>query len=848
MIELFPGLYERVLDEKLTRAMEQRSTDLHASLEYLDSEDSFSVLAEHMKQLLTSALAQVPSQNRLNIQAEVCNALVRELTTHVPNLDPAFLEQPLKRLLALETASAPQTLPPRPDTPLSEPCLLTGTRHDPSLASQLKKELASADRVDILCSFVKWTGLRLIAEELERFAASGRPLRVLTTTYTGATDTKAVAFLKNLPHAQVQVSYDGRRTRLHAKAYLFHRDTGFSTAYVGSANLSGAALTEGLEWNVKVSRYRSPELWEKLTATFGSYWNDGEFVPCRAAEDLKIFEEALKRERRPSRQTPVLFNLRPYPFQQEILDRLQAERKLKGRTKNLVVAATGTGKTMIAAFDYRSFADSLDRRERPRLLYIAHRREILEQALETFRAVLRDHNFGCLLADGSDPASMDHLFCTIQSFNARNLSCRLCPDHFDYLVVDESHHAPAHSYQELLHWAEPLLTLGLTATPERMDDRDILAYFDDHISAEIRLPEAIERGFLCPFHYFGVTDTVNFSKVKWARGGYDAGELDNILTGNTVRLRLVLDQLLARTTDPKRCRGLGFCTSIDHADFMADGFNRAGLPSLALSSHSSREVRDQARDKLDRREINFIFTVDLYNEGVDLPRVDTVLFLRPTQSLTVFLQQLGRGLRLADGKECLTVLDFVGQAHRKFRFDRRFRELLPDRALPIGKQVEEGFPYLPSGCSIQLERVARDHVLANIRQALGGNRKNLIRDLKDFINTLGRDPGLKEFLDYFDMETGDLYRKSGGTYQTLSELLSVSKCMGDLDGEKKDLYRGLAKLSSADSPRFLRTLERGLSEPARLIANLNDEECRLLQMAHVKLVGPERKSPADTLA
>ncbi len=843
-MELIAGLYENILDRTLAAAIQQKSDELQTDLKILDPEDSFALLADHIKRILAETLEHLPQKDRLNLQAEICNTLLERIGQHSPAGEIYPLSLPLTQLLAVKKRDVGESSLPRPDTPLSQPCLLTGTRNDPSLASQLKKELVSADRVDILCSFVKWTGLRLLEEELKSFAASGRRLRLLTTTYTGATDAKAVAFLKDLPGAEVRVSYDGRRTRLHAKAYLFHRGTGFSTAYVGSANLSAAALTDGLEWNVKVSRYHTPAMWDKIAGTFESYWNDGEFTPCRLASDLETFRRALERERGPaSPSAPVYFNLTPYIFQREILDRLQTERTLRGLKRNLVVAATGTGKTMIAAFDYRRLVESTASAEHPRLLYIAHRREILQQAMETFRSVLRDQNFGALLTHGTEPHSLDHLFCTIQSFNSRNLACQLDPDYFDYLVIDESHHAPAHSYKKLLEWARPRLALGLTATPERTDDGDVLAYFGDRISAEIRLPEAIERGLLCPFHYFGISDTVDFSLVKWTRGNYDTKELNNLLTGNHARLQLVLDQLFRRLNDPMECRGLGFCVSIDHAEFMAQGFREAGIPSVALSSRSHREEREEARKQLEAGTIRFIFTVDLYNEGIDLPRVDTVLFLRPTASLTVFLQQLGRGLRLAHNKECLTVLDFVGQAHRRFRFDRRFRELLPDRTLPVASQVQEDFPYLPSGCAIQLERVARDHILSNIRQTLGGNRKNLLRDLAMYTDELDREPGLREFLTYFDMDCSDLYRKVGKGYQCLTELLGVLQGL-QLTPERKALHRGLVRLASTDSPGLLRTLLELLqqSPPTGIRPG------SLFEMLAVKLLGPRKRTPAEMLS
>jgi superfamily II DNA or RNA helicase len=571
----------------------------------------------------------------------------------------------------MEAEAFSRPSPERPDTPPGVGCLLTGgARLDLSLVSQLRKELQTADRVDILCSFIKWSGIRILEEALRAFSRRpGTRLRIITTSYLGATDLKAVELLRALPGTEVRISYDTHRTRLHAKAYLLHRDTGFGCAYIGSANLSHAALTEGLEWTVKVSQYESPHLWDRVTATFETYWNDGEFAPYEESQRPRL-QAALAQERRGADQgdQPFLFDLRPYAFQQEILDRLDAERRVQGRDRHLVVAATGTGKTLIAAFDYRQWTRGLadQRGALPRLLFIAHREELLTQSLAAFRAVLRDANFGDLLVGGRSPEQYDHLFVSIQSYNSQRLAEQFPADHFAYVVVDEFHHAAAPSYERLLGHVCPRVLLGLTATPERSDGLDVLRHFSGHLSAQIRLPDAITRKLLSPFQYFGITDEVDLSGLQWQRGGYRTDELDNIYTGNDRRAGLILDKVREILLDPRQARGLGFCISVAHARYMAAKFNQYGIPAESLSGESSREDRVELQGRLRRREINFLFVVDLYNEGVDIPEVDTVLFLRPTESLTVFLQQLGRGLRLNDDKECLTVLDFIGQAHRSF--------------------------------------------------------------------------------------------------------------------------------------------------------------------------------------
>lgn len=426
-----------------------------------------------------------------------------------------------------------------------------------------------------------------------------------------------------------------------------------------------AALTSGLEWNTKVTRRDLPETIDKIAATFEYYWNDREFEYY--AEDQKErLARALKAEKYFDTNNADVYtmDINPYSYQQEILDKLEAERTVRGYTRNLVVAATGTGKTVISALDYKRF-----RKQNPdkpcRLLFVAHREEILKQSLYTFRAVLKDANFGELFVGNYKPENIDNLFMSIQTFNSQSFTEKTSPDFYDYITVDEFHHAAAPTYQKLLSYYQPRILLGLTATPERMDGKNILPYFSNRIAAEIRLPEAIDRKLLCPFQYFGVTDTVDLDALKWSAGGYQKSELEHVYTFSGAvadrRADHVVTALLKYVTDIDEVKGLGFCVTVDHAEFMCRYFNDHNIPSMCLTGQSSDEERAAAKRRLVSGEVRFIFVVDIYNEGVDIPEVNTVLFLRPTESLTVFLQQLGRGLRLSEDKECLTVLDFIDE-------------------------------------------------------------------------------------------------------------------------------------------------------------------------------------------
>ena len=681
---LHPGLYEQVINNALNRELSE-VPEARKSTAPIDTAEASKVLAQYLTEVVQKGLDNV-QDNGGGIEAQIAlaNQIVSTIqtTTKEPDFAALGVDQRAEQLLALLRENDPRLATgkaakdiERPETPLAQSSLFTGAIHEPQMYTELKKEIVSADRIDMLVSFIKWSGLRLLMDELRQFTQNGGELRIITTSYMGATDVKAIEELRQLPNTKIKVSYDTKRTRLHAKTYVFYRDTGFTTAYVGSSNLSNAAISSGLEWNVKVTRKDLPETIDKIAATFESYWNAGEFEYYDEGQRERL-ARALKAEKYSETDHSGIYTLdiQPYSYQQEILDKLEAERAVRGHTRNLVVAATGTGKTVISALDYKRFC-----KQHPgkpcRLLFVAHREEILKQSLYTFRAVLKDANFGELLVGNYKADSIDHLFISIQTFNSQDFTAKTGADFYDYIVVDEFHHAAAPTYQKLLEYYQPQILLGLTATPERMDGKSILDYFGGRVAAEIRLPEAIDRKLLCPFQYFGVTDTADLSSLKWRTGGYDKAELSNLYTFSGMvaqrRADLVVSSILKYVTDIDEVKGLGFCVSIEHARFMADYFNTHGIPSMALTGDSSDEERNTVKQRLVSGEIRFIFVVDIYNEGIDIPEVNTVLFLRPTESLTVFLQQLGRGLRLAENKECLTVLDFIGQANKKYNFEEK---------------------------------------------------------------------------------------------------------------------------------------------------------------------------------
>ncbi|WP_180303557.1 DUF3427 domain-containing protein [Streptomyces sp. JV178] len=731
----------------------------------VSEESSPHVLARHIGQAIGRKLSQLPHNKRVAL----ANQIIGSLASDAPEQDAGdaveLIADGPRQLLALAEQEAPGVYALRPLTPLSETALITNSPEDPSLGSELRAELATADRIDLLCAFVKWYGLRVLEDSLRAAKERGVPIRVITTTYIGATDRHALDRLVRDFGAEVKVNYEIRSTRLHAKAWLFRRNSGFDTAYVGSSNLSKAALLDGLEWNVRLSSVATPAVLNKFEATFDAYWNDSAFELYDPDADGERLDRALSQASGSGATTDLKISLsglevRPFPHQQDMLERLRVEREIRGRNHNLLVAATGTGKTVMAALDYRNLRKTLGNGN-PRLLFVAHRKEILKQSLRTYREVLDDASFGELLYSGQDPREWNHVFASVQSLNLQRLE-QLAADHFDIIVIDEFHHATASTYRRVIEYFKPKELLGLTATPERMDGRNVQdEFFDGRIAAEMRLWEALENDLLCPFHYFGIPDGTDLTNLSWQKGSYTDRDLENIYTGNHARARIVIKQIRDKVSNPGAMRALGFCVTKLHAHFMADFFRQAGFQAVALDSDSSTADRAQALADLRDGKLQVIFSVDLFNEGLDIPDVDTLLLLRPTSSATVFLQQLGRGLRRTETKPVLTVLDFIGQHRAEFRFEEQFRALTNLSRNRLVDHIEHDFPQLPSGCQIILEGKAKDLVLDNIRAQIGATVKTLVKEVKDY-----RTPRLADYLRESRREIKELY-KSDNSWTTV---------------------------------------------------------------------------------
>ena len=800
------GIYEQLVSRDLTQRLSALSAlGLKFDDEALDTAEWPAQLSRHVAEALRRTLSSIPSEDRLVMADQLLELL------HQPGAPDERIDPPVRLLRAVQPSQPGPMRPlvPHPVLGVGQSDLLVNARGEPSLMHSLISEIASADRIDFVVAFIKRSGLLPLLDPLAEAVERGARVRVLTTTYLGGTDQRAVNDLVDLG-AQVKVSFERGMTRLHAKGWLFERDTGFHTAYIGSSNLSHTAMTQGQEWNVRLASAQTPELVEKFRAAFAGYWDDNAlgFEPYQRESQMEQrLREALREASGGTRGDSddlSPFTIRPLPHQQIMLEDLERERIVYGRHRNLVVAATGTGKTAVAAFDYQRFAAGAPSSSRPRLLFVAHRAEILRQSRTMFRHVLRSGDFGELLTGDTKPQQWRHVFANVQSLTAERLT-DMDPEAFDMVIVDEFHHAAAPSYVALLERLKPKVLLGLTATPERMDGRDILTWFGGHIATELRLWDALEQKRLSPFHYFGVGhDSLDFSRAGWSGGRYNTAGLDNILTGDDVIMNWVIEQVRDKVTDPTRMRALAFASTVNHAHFVARRLTQAGIRAVALDGTTQRHVRQQALTDLRNREIQALVTVDLFSEGVDVPSVDTLLLMRPTESVTVFLQQLGRGLRLDADKDVLTVLDFIGFQDRRFRFDLRFRALTGVTRNELVKAVSSGFPYLPAGSYISLDRVAQEAVLQNVKAHVPSTRAALVDDARRHAADRGltRYP-LAEYLRDAVAEPTDVYRRTSWTEVCRSAGLSTPPAPKDRPEDEAKLFgrvKGLAHVD--DLPRL----------------------------------------------
>lgn len=835
-MEILPGVYETLISQAIEERLQNYArSDYYIKKENIDSAESYKMLADYLAEVVSGILKNYFRDKDVKVtisnQVDVVNRILRfieeewqDIETTSEQLSETSKLQFLRGIYSKVGYSEAQIEAKAKNHPVSGyrvSSLFTGG-NDLSMDDEVKRDIQTADQIDWIVSFIKFEGLRLLYDELKDFVSRGATrLRVITTTYMGATDPKAVRMLyqlRELGKVEIKASFNTRQERLHAKSYIFRRNNSFDTAYIGSSNISRSALTRGLEWNMRITSVENGHIIHKTQATFDNYWNSDDFETIDSEEALQRFSDAIWKERHKTGTDDFaqeyLTRFERKTHQIKVLEKLQYEREVVHSYRNLIIAATGTGKTAISAFDFKDFNQRMIREQgrRARLLFIVHREKILKQARSTFRSVLVDGNFGEIWTGRLAPDSrsnLDHLFITIQTLNNNwDTIDRMGPDYYDYVVIDEVHHSAAGSYREIFDHLQPRILVGLTATPERMDGKEIKCDFNNRFAAEIRLQEALNQQLLSPFDYFCVTDeSVDLSRIVCRGDVYDRSSLNQVYLENMKARFGVIQRALDRyLTDSRECKAVCFCCSIEHAEQMSRMFQENGYRAKAVTSRNSSEL-DVSSGQLARGEINYLCVADILNEGIDIPEIDTVLFLRPTESLTIFLQQLGRGLRLADGKTCLTVLDFVAQANKSYNYESRFRALVGRSTHSIQHEIKNGFTFLPRGCTITMEKQAQEYILKNIKEAIF-NLSRLRREVKSFTQNTGRDLTLENFLDNFNLDWRLIY-KSPGSWARLKVLSGISVA-GFEEGSKytKLLGGGLARLYHTNSHDYLQFLSR----------------------------------------
>lgn len=538
--------------------------------------------------------------------------------------------------------------------------VMTGDRNrNRFLYYQLKGSMLKADRIDIIVSFLMESGVRLILKDLKAALERGAQIRILTGNYLGITQPSALYLIKKELGNRVDLRfYSDKNRSFHPKSYIFHCGN-IGEIYIGSSNISKSALTSGIEWNYRFTSLDDEKNFSLFYDTFADLFNNHSFViddnelaiysknwhKPAVSKDLAKYDDA---EEDAGFKVERLFQ--PRGAQIEALYALEDSR-MEGAVKGLVQAATGVGKTYLAAFDSAKYE---------RVLFVAHREEILKQAVITFQNVRNSDDYGFFNGKQKD-TDKAVIFASVATLGRNEYLTEdfFLPDYFDYLVVDEFHHAVNEQYRRIVNYFRPRFMLGLTATPERMDGKNIYEICDYNVPYEISLKEAINKGILVPFHYYGIYDETDYSLFRLVKGHYEEKDLNGAYIGNAKRYDLIYKYYMKYRSK----RALGFCCSKQHAEEMAKEFCKRGIESVAVYSDANGEFsedRNRAIEKLKKREIKVIFSVDMFNEGVDIASLDMVMFLRPTESPIVFLQQLGRGLRTSKGKEYLNVLDFIG--------------------------------------------------------------------------------------------------------------------------------------------------------------------------------------------
>lgn len=649
------------------------------------------------------------------------------------------------------------------------------SNREEKIVSLIRRELENCDEFIISVAFVTLGGVTMILEQLKDLEARGVKGKILTGDYLTFTQPKALKKLLEFKNIELKVLSD---EKFHAKGYFFRKGD-IWTMIVGSSNLTQTALTVNFEWNLKINSLKDGKIATEILNNFYDIFNK---IPALDMDSLLEYErvynltkEYTKKKKQEIREYK---EITPNIMQKQALENLNNLRKYE--RKGLLISATGTGKTYLSAFDVRNANPK-------RVLFIAHRKTILQKAKETYENILRDKKIVIYGEEDIDEA--DVVFAMIQTLSKENHMTKFSPDYFDYIVVDEVHHGGAKSYQSVLNYFIPKFLLGMTATPERGDNFDIYKLFDNNIAYEIRLHDALKEELLSPFHYFGISDIEIDGELINEKSGIKKLTAD-------ARVNHIIEKSRFYGYSGDKIHGLIFVSRIDEALLLEEKFQERGVKAIALTGDDSDEKRERSIAQLENGEIEYIITVDIFNEGVDIPCVNQVILLRPTESSIVYIQQLGRGLRKYPDKEYVVILDFIGNYEKNFLIPIAVSQNSNYDKDYMKRFIMNGTDMIPGQSSIIFEEIVKERIFENINRTNFSTKKNIEKDFILLEKQLGRVPMLYDFFEKNMIEPSVIlkYKK---TYDEVLRILKPREEFPTLDSRESNY---LTFLSSFFTP------------------------------------------------
>ena len=616
----------------------------------------------------------------------------------------------------------------------------------------LKNELLNCKKFYFIVSFIRYSGLQILLSTLDELEKKGIKGEIITSVYLNITDSKSLKKLLSYKNIKVKI-YNNSSESFHTKAYLFKKNK-YHTCIIGSSNISQSALYSAEEWNVKLTESNFFEIYKKSISQFKNLWNSDKAIEL--SEDF-IFEYENYKNNLKLQKTFDYIKIKnnknhfePNSMQKEILEKLKNTRK-SGNKKGLVVAATGTGKTYLAAMDIKNFFENKEKK----FLFLAHREELLENAILVCKKIMKigENKIGRIFG-GKKETEKKIIFATVQSL--QNNYLEFSKNYFDYIVIDEFHHSSAKSYTKILNYFNPKFLLGLTATPERMDGKDILELCDYNLVGEMGLKRAMEQDLIAPFHYFGINDeTFDYEKIPYKNGKYQEDILVKNLSNNK-RVDYIIESIKKIGFDGEKMSCIAFCENINHANFMNKNFNKNGYISEILTSKTSKFEREKILEDFKNKKSEILCVVDILNEGIDIPNINLLLFLRPTFSSTIFTQQIGRGLRKCENKDFVTIIDFIGNHKKDYIIAKFFYEemlnnknILYSKKEKLIKEIKTNFENVPMASYVELDRICQERIINKIEK-INFNSKIMLKEAYDsFKNEIGKnDDEILEILDF----------------------------------------------------------------------------------------------------